>query len=599
MTQYVLILHATLAVNVLAIAHRCRLHQRLAVLVRQRRCWSDLEDGCRGGCGCGTVNGTTDDCPSLVRKKHLRLLYCVYMPVYLCAVCADWLQGPYKYAVYSAYGYDQRAISFLFVAGFGSGMSLGSIIGGLADSLGRKRMVCWYCVTYALSCLAKHLRPFWALLLGRVLGGIATSLLFSVFDAWLIRAHAARGIDASYLSQSFSAANFGSSLVAILAGLVANMAVGTTADGGPKSSLQPMFDKAARRWMIEEAAQSLHGEESVGPPLSVDDKRWDVAWVYVGGGIAAFDLALIPLALCFVLVTLFWEENYGEESGSSGEPAAPLRTRRKKGWGGVMFAALSNTSRTVWHSSGIFNLCAVTSFFEGAMYVFILLWTPALRALDVHVDVEDYPGPPLGVVFATFMVCCMLGTSIFSIVTSMGMRPSRFLVGILAISSASCLVMANTSNDTLSYSAMLAFEFCIGGYYPAMSTVKGSIIPEDQRAAIYSIFRLPLNLVVLLNLFSQLEFKESFGVCTAMLSVATLLQIRVVRWEAGARGISPLKTMKLSFTNRNEPQEVDEKMTSRDGPSSPSAIKRRHVRNRSSDSYNSVDIANDRIVRGS
>ena len=86
--------------------------------------------------------------------------------------------------------------------------------------------------------------------------------------------------------------------------------------------------------MIEEAAQSLHGEESVGPPLSVDDKRWDVAWVYVGGGIAAFDLALIPLALCFVLVTLFWEENYGEESGSSGEPAAPLRTRRKKGWGG-------------------------------------------------------------------------------------------------------------------------------------------------------------------------------------------------------------------------------------------------------------------------
>ena len=93
------------------------------------------------------------------------------MPVYLCAVCADWLQGPYKYAVYSAYGYDQRAISFLFVAGFGSGMSLGSIIGGLADSVGRKRMVCWYCVTYALSCLAKHLRPFWALLLGRVLGG--------------------------------------------------------------------------------------------------------------------------------------------------------------------------------------------------------------------------------------------------------------------------------------------------------------------------------------------------------------------------------------------------------------------------------------------
>ena len=70
MTQYVLILHATLAVNVLAIAHRCRLHQRLAVLVRQRRCWSDLEDGCRGGCGCGTVNGTTDDCPGTATASN-------------------------------------------------------------------------------------------------------------------------------------------------------------------------------------------------------------------------------------------------------------------------------------------------------------------------------------------------------------------------------------------------------------------------------------------------------------------------------------------------------------------------------------------------
>jgi len=38
-------------------------------------------------------------------------------------------------------------------------------------------------------------RDFVVLLLGRLLGGIATSLLFSVFDAWLIRSHANAGLD--------------------------------------------------------------------------------------------------------------------------------------------------------------------------------------------------------------------------------------------------------------------------------------------------------------------------------------------------------------------------------------------------------------------
>lgn len=488
--------------------------------------------------GAALIDQRNSCSPEDMARRHRHLLYWIYLPVYLLATCADWLQGPYKYAVYSAYGYDQRDISILFVAGFGSGMSLGSVVGGLADTWGRKRMALTYCCCYTLSCLAKHFRPFWVLLLGRVLGGIATSLLFSVFDAWLIRAHAIRRIDKSYLSISFSAANFGSSVVAILAGLVANAVVGTTADGGIKSTLRPAFRNAARIWTIQEAGESKHGGDAVGPPSTVDDKRWKVAWVYVGGGIAAFDLALIPLALCFLLALACWDENYGEECGSSdGSASVAVRSPRSNNGKGNrklgMFAALRGASMTVWRSPGIFNLCAVSSFFEGAMYVFILLWTPALRALDTHPEEEGYPGPPLGIVFATFMVCCMLGTSVFALLTSMGVRPSRILVFVLMLSATSCLIIAQTSNDTTSYLAMLLFEFCIGAYYPAMSTVKGSIVPEDQRAAIYSVFRLPMNLVVLLNLFSNLPFEQSFGVCAAMLGLSTILQLRVVTWEGG------------------------------------------------------------------
>ena len=54
---------------------------------------------------------------------------------------------------------------------------------------GRKRACVTYCVTYILSCVTKHSPQYKVLMLGRVLGGIATSLLFSAFESWLVAEH--------------------------------------------------------------------------------------------------------------------------------------------------------------------------------------------------------------------------------------------------------------------------------------------------------------------------------------------------------------------------------------------------------------------------
>lgn len=45
----------------------------------------------------------------------------------------DWLQGPYVYALYQHYGFDRGDIGRLFIAGFGSSMIFGTIVGSLAD----------------------------------------------------------------------------------------------------------------------------------------------------------------------------------------------------------------------------------------------------------------------------------------------------------------------------------------------------------------------------------------------------------------------------------------------------------------------------------
>jgi hypothetical protein len=45
----------------------------------------------------------------------------------------DWLQGPYVYALYQYYGFERGDIGKLFIAGFGSSMVFGTIVGALAD----------------------------------------------------------------------------------------------------------------------------------------------------------------------------------------------------------------------------------------------------------------------------------------------------------------------------------------------------------------------------------------------------------------------------------------------------------------------------------
>lgn len=57
------------------------------------------------------------DAQSILHKQLLQ----IYLPPYLLAACADWLQGPYKYALYTSYGFSQQETAYLFVAGFTSG----------------------------------------------------------------------------------------------------------------------------------------------------------------------------------------------------------------------------------------------------------------------------------------------------------------------------------------------------------------------------------------------------------------------------------------------------------------------------------------------
>ena len=57
-----------------------------------------------------------------------------YLPPFLLATFADWIQGPYQYKVYTAYGFDEHDIGRLYICGFGSSLLFGTYVAGVADT---------------------------------------------------------------------------------------------------------------------------------------------------------------------------------------------------------------------------------------------------------------------------------------------------------------------------------------------------------------------------------------------------------------------------------------------------------------------------------
>mmetsp|Transcript_14162 Transcript_14162/g.21512 ORF Transcript_14162/g.21512 Transcript_14162/m.21512 type:complete len:465 (+) Transcript_14162:137-1531(+) len=366
-----------------------------------------------------------------------------YLGIFLLAMLSDWLQGPYVYALYSSYGFSQEEIAQLFVCGFGSSMIVGTFVGGLADKFGRKKMCMLYCLCYILSCLTKLVPEYWTLMVGRFLGGVATSLLFSVFEAWMVSEHNRKGFDGALIGDTFSYATFGNGLVAVLAGLVAN------------------------------AAAESHG--------------------YV----APFMLSIVPLVLILGAMAVSWEENYGDQ-------AFELTTSMAKGL------------RLLREDKRIFALGLGQSCFEGAMYTFVFMWTPALQEAPSSQEgktTEDY----LGLIFAAFMVAVMAGSSLFKILLDNPRRLVAVPLGVHAAAAASMglAAMAMDADKGLVYTLFLVFEAAVGLFYPAYGMIKAEALPENIRSAVMNMFRVPLNLFVVFVLLKieHLSSRAVFGVC--------------------------------------------------------------------------------------
>jgi len=149
-----------------------------------------------------------------------------YFSAYFLALVADWLQGPYLYKLYSHYGFLQAQIAVLYVFGLASAVIFGTWAPFIANSFGRRNLCILFTVIYSISCLLKLSRSYLILILGRIFGGVATSLLFSSYEAWYIHEHInAHDFPREWISVTMRKISVWNGSLAAICGVLANLLV--------------------------------------------------------------------------------------------------------------------------------------------------------------------------------------------------------------------------------------------------------------------------------------------------------------------------------------------------------------------------------------
>ena len=173
--------------------------------------------------------------------------------------------------------------------------------------------------------------------------------------------------------------------------------------------------------------------------------------------------------------------------------------------------------------------------FEGAMYTFVFLWTPALSPLGEQI--------PHGFIFAMFMVASMAGSALAGKLLNSNYKPERYMQYVFLVAGLCLMVPAlyhtvsppnsvAKSSAGISTSGMIqcvafcVFESMVGVFWPSMMTMRAHYLPEGMRSTLINFFRIPLNIFVCVVLYNVSSFPLGvmFGMCSLFLYVALLCQ---------------------------------------------------------------------------
>eukprot|EP01062_Namystynia_karyoxenos_P002245 TRINITY_DN107_c0_g1_i3.p3 TRINITY_DN107_c0_g1~~TRINITY_DN107_c0_g1_i3.p3 ORF type:complete len:169 (+),score=43.58 TRINITY_DN107_c0_g1_i3:322-828(+) len=150
------------------------------------------------------------------------------------------------------------------------------------------------------------------------------------------------------------------------------------------------------------------------------------------------------------------------------------------------------------------------------MYTFVFMWTPTL---------ESSGEVPHGFVFACFMMSCSVGASVCDVLSSRA-TPEHYMIYVFAVAALSMMGPVLTSAPVVLMVCFCVFEVCVGIFWPSIMRMRSKYLPEEGRATIMNVFRIPLNFLVCVVLSQQgvISVTQDFMICSAAHAVCVVLQ---------------------------------------------------------------------------
>jgi MFS transporter, MFS domain-containing protein family, molybdate-anion transporter len=168
----------------------------------------------------------------------------------------------------------------------------------------------------------------------------------------------------------------------------------------------------------------------------------------------------------------------------------------------------------------------------------VFMWVPSMLQL-----MPAGASLPTGLVFACFMLSMTLGGMIFALVLPVFPGGCLSLTALVfAISAAAMAVPVYCFDFWWVFTSFLVLECMLGMFGSCGGTLRSIYYPEGMQSSIMSIFRLPLNLLVVVgtlltdNASNVMELQEVYVVVAGMHLTALVFQVCVVFFPIPCEG---------------------------------------------------------------
>jgi len=509
--------------------------------------------------------------PSFPSYTSLRLNYLL---VTLVIMLADGLQGTHLYVLYEGYGFN---VASLYALGFVAGAVTTPITGPLIDRCGRKKSAILYCVLeMGINLLEQY--PFLAgLLVSRMVGGITTNLLSSVFETWL---------DTEFRNRRRAAKNC-IDIPKMMSDDASTASVSTSGWVKTDDEEDVIANNEYEVIMRDAVVVSNLASIASGYLAHLLAERY--------GPVGPFQGAVSCTGMALVAISFLWRENYGESISESfdggeeekvvGQDGDPPKDKepRLEGLRQTHISSSKSVRDYIVEATLIFRsdpkvlfLGIIQGLSAGSLQLFVFLWSPTLQSFSPGGNMKtaetlpslfrwavDQSGEPAyGLIFGAFMAAGVTGglcapyirqavgilfvqreksplqQTVHISTEETKARPMEleFLLGMSYMFAAalmfvpSILQKASPESFSIALAAFFIYEFLVGVTVTCEGVARSLYLPSDGRATMMMVPRMIVNLAVSLGvlLTKCIATQSAFVAVAFLMSCSGALQLSFV-----------------------------------------------------------------------